>query len=83
MDSLDFKPDSIILDPPRVGLHKKAVAKIIEYDLPEIIYVSCNPKTFAENMEGFVEAGYKLDYLKAYDNFPFTKHIELLTRIVK
>lgn len=83
MDSLDFKPDSIILDPPRVGLHPKAIKKILEYDLDEIIYVSCNPKTFAENMERFQENGYRLEYLKAYDNFPFTKHTELLTKIVK
>ncbi len=83
MDSLDLKPDSLILDPPRAGLHQKAVRKIIEYDLPEIIYVSCNPKTFAENMESLKYAGYKLAYVKPYDNFPFTKHTELLTKIVK
>ena len=83
LDSLDVKPDSVILDPPRVGLHPKAVRKIIEYDLPEIIYISCNPKTFGENMESFQYAGYRLAYIKAYDNFPFTKHTELLTKIVK
>ena len=83
MDSLDFKPDSLILDPPRVGLHPKAVKKILEYDLDEIIYVSCNPKTFGENMERFRENGYELEYLKAYDNFPFTKHTELLTKIIR
>ena len=83
MDNMDIKPDSLILDPPRVGLHPKAVKKILTYDLDEIIYVSCNPKTFGENMERFQEAGYILEYIKPYDNFPFTKHTELLTKIVK
>lgn len=83
MKSLDVSPDYIILDPPRVGLHPKAVDQIIDYGLDEIIYISCNPKTFAENMEKFQENGYRLDYIKAYDNFPFTKHTELLTKIVK
>lgn len=80
---IDIKPDMIILDPPRAGIHPKALKRLMEFDLDEIIYISCNPKTFANDMAIMQEHSYSLDYIKAYDNFPFTKHIELVTRIKK
>ena len=70
-------PDLLTLDPPRMGLHPKALKRVIEYDLPALLYISCNPKTFAENAAAFKNVGYGVSILGAYDNFPFTKHIEL------
>ena len=81
LDASNCTPDMIVVDPPRMGMHPKALKKIIAYDLPQILYVSCNPKTFCENMAVLQNAGYKLDTLGVYDNFPFTKHIELCSLI--
>jgi 23S rRNA (uracil-5-)-methyltransferase RumA len=76
-------PDLITVDPPRMGLHPKALKRVIAYELPRILYVSCNPKTFAENMAVMQNAGYRLSALGVYDNFPFTKHTELVGLIEK
>ena len=70
------KPDVIIVDPPRIGLRPKAVNKIASYGVPEILYISCNPKTLAEDIAEFKLLGYEPTYIKAYDNFPWTKHVE-------
>jgi 23S rRNA (uracil-5-)-methyltransferase RumA len=80
---LGVVPDMISVDPPRMGLHPKALKKLIEYNLKEILYISCNPKTFVENMSVLKSAGYELDTLKIYDNFPLTRHTELVSRIIK
>ncbi|MDR3305898.1 MAG: class I SAM-dependent RNA methyltransferase [Clostridiales Family XIII bacterium] len=82
-DAAGRRPDMIVVDPPRMGMHPKALKKIITYGLPRILYISCNPKTFCENMAALQAAGYKLDTLGVYDNFPFTKHTELVGMIVK
>jgi len=70
-------PDMIVVDPPRMGLHPKALKRVIEFGLPSLLYISCNPKTFAQNAAVLKDAGYGVSVLGAYDNFPFTKHIEL------
>ncbi|MDR1272814.1 MAG: 23S rRNA (uracil(1939)-C(5))-methyltransferase RlmD [Clostridiales Family XIII bacterium] len=76
-------PDCLVVDPPRMGIHPKAVKKILGFGLPSLLYISCNPKSFAENMAMFADAGYRLQTLRGYDNFPFTRHIELTAFIVK
>jgi tRNA/tmRNA/rRNA uracil-C5-methylase (TrmA/RlmC/RlmD family) len=83
MDALPERPDAVTLDPPRMGMHPKALRKLISYNLPELLYISCNPKTFCADMQVLQASGYKLDVLRSYDNFPFTRHIELAARIVK
>jgi 23S rRNA (uracil-5-)-methyltransferase RumA len=83
MDSLAERPDVIVTDPPRMGMHPKALAKILSYNVPEILYISCNPKTFAANAAVLTGSGYRLDILKVYDNFPYTKHTELASRFIK
>ncbi len=70
------KPDVIVVDPPRVGIQPKALDKIIGYGVPEIVYISCNPKTMADNLRYMKYYGYECVYLKPFDNFPLTKHIE-------
>ena len=76
-------PDMLVLDPPRMGLHPKALKRVIEFDLPALLYISCNPKTFAQNAAVLKNAGYGVTVLGAYDNFPFTKHVELAALIEK
>jgi 23S rRNA (uracil-5-)-methyltransferase RumA len=83
LESLEARPDVIVVDPPRMGLHPKALKKIMSYGLPELLYISCNPKTFARDMAAMQEFGYRLDTLRAYDNFPYTRHTELAARIVR
>ncbi|MCQ2554756.1 MAG: 23S rRNA (uracil(1939)-C(5))-methyltransferase RlmD [Clostridia bacterium] len=83
LEKLEVKPDVIVVDPPRVGLEPKALEKIISYGVPEIVYISCNPKTLCENLMAFEMNGYRVKYMKPYDNFPFTKHIESIVLLTK
>ncbi|MCL1895718.1 MAG: 23S rRNA (uracil(1939)-C(5))-methyltransferase RlmD [Clostridiales bacterium] len=76
-------PGLLVVDPPRMGLHPKALKRVIEYGLPALLYISCNPKTFAENAAVLKSAGYKASVLGAYDNFPFTRHVELAALLEK
>ncbi len=83
LKTVEEKPDVIVVDPPRVGIQPKALDKILEYGVKQIVYISCNPKTLADNIRYMEYSGYKCEYLKPFDNFPFTKHVEciaLLTR---
>ena len=83
LDEVEERPEVIVVDPPRVGMHPKVVDKLVKYNMDEIIYISCNPKTLFINLKQFDDYGYKPTYLKAYDNFPKTKHIEVVTLLVK
>lgn len=83
LNSLEETPDVIVLDPPRVGIHPKALEKIISYQVKQIVYISCNPKTLADNLSMMQEYGYTVKSVKAFDNFPFTKHIECVVKIEK
>ncbi|MBO4235734.1 MAG: 23S rRNA (uracil(1939)-C(5))-methyltransferase RlmD [Firmicutes bacterium] len=76
-------PDVIIVDPPRMGLQTKTVNKVASYGVPEIIYISCNPKTLAADIADFRLAGYEPKYIKAYDNFPWTKHVETVVLMLR
>jgi len=76
-------PDIIILDPPRPGVGGKALEKIIDFGVSDIIYISCNPKTMASDLFYMQYYGYKVVYLKPYDNFPFTGHIECVSLLVR
>jgi 23S rRNA (uracil1939-C5)-methyltransferase len=70
------KPDVVVVDPPRAGLSKKIVRRLIECDADRIVYVSCNPTTLAPNAAQLAEAGYRLRRVKPVDMFPQTPHIE-------
>ncbi len=69
-------PDVIVVDPPRAGLSKKIVRRVLEADAPRIVYVSCNPTTLAPNAAQMVEAGYTLRRVQPVDMFPQTPHVE-------
>ena len=84
LDTLEDRPDVIVVDPPRAGIHYKALPKIVRYGVDQILYISCNPKTMVENLRYMEENGYRAGVIKAYDNFPFTAHVEavcLLSRV--
>ena len=70
------KPDIIILDPPRSGVHPKALDYVIKFNAKEIIYVSCNPKTLVNDLKVLIDAGYKINKSKVKDMFPNTPHAE-------
>jgi len=76
------KPDLIILDPPRSGMHDRALADILKYRPETIVYISCNPKNFAREMVQLQEV-YKVASIKAIDLFPHTPHVELVTKLVR
>ena len=75
------KPDVIIVDPPRVGMMPDAVRKISSYGVPQIVYISCNPRSLVKNLAQFTDYGYKIEYVKPFDNFPMTSHTECVALI--
>lgn len=77
------KPDIIILDPPRPGVHPVALDYVIKFDAKEIVYVSCNPKTLAVDLEVLVANGYKVEKVKIMDMFPHTPHVEVVTKLTR
>lgn len=87
-DCLDFmekveKKDVVVLDPPRDGIHPKAIDRLIGINPEKFIYISCNPVTQRNDLDKFIEKGYKLKSLEFFDQFPRTCHVEavcLLTR---
>ncbi len=83
LDEIDTKPDTIIVDPPRMGIETKALDKIIKYGVNQIVYISCNPKTLIENLYYMQYNGYVVKYLKPFDNFPYTKHTECICLLEK
>jgi 23S rRNA (uracil1939-C5)-methyltransferase len=69
-------PDVVVVDPPRAGLSKKVVRRVIECGARRIVYVSCNPTTLAPNAAQLVAAGYRLRRVRPVDMFPHTPHVE-------
>ena len=76
IDDIEEKPDYIILDPPRDGIHPKALQKIIDYGVKNIVYISCKPTSFARDLAVFQEHGYELKRVSNVDLFPETVHVE-------
>jgi 23S rRNA (uracil1939-C5)-methyltransferase len=70
------RPDLVVVDPPRAGLSKKAVRRLIEAAPKKVVYVSCNPTTLAPNAAQLADAGYALRRVRPVDLFPQTPHIE-------
>ncbi|KOR27084.1 23S rRNA (uracil(1939)-C(5))-methyltransferase RlmD [Clostridium sp. L74] len=77
------KPDIIILDPPRPGVHPVALEYVVKFAPKEIIYVSCNPKTLVNDLEYLIDNGYKLEKVKGMDMFPHTPHLETVVKLSK
>lgn len=83
LKTVEDKPDVIVVDPPRVGIQPKALDKILEYGVEQIVYVSCNPKTLADNVKYMEYYGYECKYMKPFDNFPFTRHVETVALLTQ
>lgn len=76
LDTIEEKPDMIILDPPRDGIHPKALPKILAYGVEKMVYISCKPTSLARDLEVFLENGYKVERAVAVDQFPWTANVE-------
>lgn len=81
LDDLKTKPDLIVLDPPREGIHPKALTKIINYGVDTIVYVSCKPTSLARDLEMFNANGYRVVKAKCCDMFPWTVHVETVVKL--
>lgn len=70
------KPDVLVVDPPRAGLSGKVIRRVAETGAKRIVYVSCNPTTFAPNAAALAELGWQLKRVRPVDLFPQTPHVE-------
>lgn len=78
LDDIEEKPDMIILDPPRDGIHPKALGKIIGYGIDKLVYISCKPTSLVRDLETFLDSGYVVEKAVAVDQFPWTTGIETI-----
>ena len=76
LDDVTEKPDMIILDPPRDGVHPKALPKILAYGVDQIVYISCKATSLVRDLPAFFEAGYRLERACAIDQFCQGVHVE-------
>lgn len=83
LDQVEEKPDVIILDPPRDGIHPKALPKIISYGVERIVYISCKATSLARDLEAFLEAGYRVERGCCVDQFCQTVHVETVCLLGK
>lgn len=83
IDEITDKPDFIILDPPRDGVHPKALRKIIDYGVDYIVYISCKPTSLARDFEMLIGCGYIPERIVAVDQFPGTTHVETVVLMSK
>ena len=77
------KPDFIVLDPPRDGIHPKALQHIIDYQVDRIVYISCKPTSLARDLDIMIEQGYRMERVVAIDQFPGTGHVETVCLLSK
>ena len=83
IDSIEEKPDYIVLDPPRDGIHPKALEKIIRYGVPQMVYISCKPTSLARDLEVLQARGYRVEKVCCVDMFPNTYHVETVCLLSK
>jgi 23S rRNA (uracil1939-C5)-methyltransferase len=72
---------SLIIDPPRTGMSKEAMAGVIAVKSPRIVYVSCDIATLARDARMLVDAGYRMDAIRGFDLFPNTAHVETVVTL--
>ena len=83
LDNIEIKPDFIVLDPPRDGIHPKALEKIIDYGVDRMVYISCKPTSLARDLVTLQERGYKVEKCCCVDMFPNTGHVETVVLLSK
>ncbi len=79
LDELSGRPDVVVLDPPRDGVHPKALSHILSYGVEKILYISCKPTSLARDMEAITAAGYRIARWGMVDMFPYTGNVEVAT----
>ncbi len=76
LDEIESRPGLIILDPPRDGIHPKALERIIRYGVEKMVYISCKPTSLARDLEVLQARGYMVERMCCVDMFPFSGHVE-------
>ena len=83
LDEIEEKPDVIVLDPPRDGIHPKALPKILNYGVDKIVYISCKMTSLARDLEMMQLAGYRVEKMTAVDQFCESVHVETVVLLSK
>ena len=83
LDEIEEKPDVIVLDPPRDGIHPKALPKILDYGVDKIVYISCKVTSLARDLEMIQARGYEVVKSVAVDQFSQTVHVETVCLLSK
>ena len=83
LDEIQEKPDYIVLDPPRDGIHPKVLPKIIQYGVENLVYISCKPTSLARDLEVFLANGYRVVKAVCVDQFSQTVHVETCVLLSK
>ena len=81
LDTIEERPDMIVLDPPRDGIHPKALEKILSYKVERMLYISCKPTSLARDLKVFLERGYRVERICCVDLFPSTYHVETVVAL--
>lgn len=76
LDTIEERPDFIVLDPPRDGIHPKALEKIIDYGVESMVYISCKPTSLQRDLGPLQEAGYRVKKICLVDMFPQSVNVE-------
>jgi tRNA/tmRNA/rRNA uracil-C5-methylase (TrmA/RlmC/RlmD family) len=80
-ETIRDRPSTIIVDPPRTGMAPKVLDGLVRVDAPQLIYVSCDPATFARDARRLLDAGYTVTRMRAFDLFPNTPHVEVVAAL--
>ena len=83
LDDIPEKPDFIVLDPPRDGIHPKALPKIISYGVNHMVYISCKPTSLARDLDVLIKSGYRVEKVTCVDMFCSTVHVETVCLLSK
>jgi len=78
LGGLGFRPDVVVLDPPRAGAGRDVIAALVELAPRAVAYVACDPASFARDLRVALDAGWELRALRAFDCFPMTHHVEIV-----
>jgi 23S rRNA (uracil1939-C5)-methyltransferase len=82
LPKISHRPDVIIVDPPRAGIHPAVIKQVLALSPERIVYVSCNPATLARDLN-LLKEGYRVQEVQPVDMFPHTYHIESVARLIK
>ncbi len=82
LSQITQRPDVLIIDPPRAGMHKDVVKQVLELGAGRMVYVSCNPATMARDLQ-MMQESYRLDEVQPVDMFPHTYHVEAVAKLIK